>query len=243
MEPITVDPARPVRALLTMDLLDVAFLHWPAGPHLVASLLPGGTRPDVFGGASYVGLVALRMSRVGFPGLPGLPYLGTFPQINLRLYTVGRDGRRGVVFRSLDAARLVPVLAGRSVLRLPYHWASLRVHRDGEVMTYQSRRRWPGPGDAFLRLALRIGEPLAEPSELERFLTARWGLHTAWFGRRASYLPNEHPRWPLHRAELIQLTENLTRRAGLPVPGTGPVSVLYSPGVRMRTGPARRPVP
>ncbi len=42
----------------------------------------------------------------------------------------------------------------------------------------------------------------------------------------ASYLPNEHPRWPLHRAELIDLTENLTRRAGVPVSETGPVRVL-----------------
>src|SRR2546430_15661495 len=32
------------------------------------------------------------------------------------------------------------------------------------------------------------------------FLTARWGLHNASFGRTV-FLRNAHPRWPLHRSE------------------------------------------
>jgi hypothetical protein len=118
----------------------------------------------------------------------------------------------------------------------------MRVHRDGDVISYASRRHWPGPG-ARLRLAIRIGERLARPSDLERFLTARWGLHAAWYGGRLRYLPNQHPRWPLHRAALLHLEEDLIGAAGLPPPAAGPVSVLYSPGVPVRIGLPQRPRP
>jgi uncharacterized protein len=224
------------RALLTQRWLDLTFVHWPAEPRLVAPLLPGGARPDLFDGRAYVGLIAFRMYRIGLFGLPGLPYLGSFPETNVRLYSVGLDGRRGVVFRSLEAARLAPVLVARWGFRLPYMWARMRVRRDDDVLTYTSARRWPGPRGAHARLSVRVGAPVAEPSELEHFLTARWGLHSAWHGGRPMYLPNEHPQWRLHQARLLSLDENLVETAGLPAPAGDPVSVLYSPGLAVRFG-------
>ena len=244
-EGITADAPRPVsRPMLTAQWRDLAFLHWPVDAHRAGRLLPPGIVPDLFDGVSYVGLVAFRMHRAGWLGLPGLPYLGSFPETNVRLYSVGPDGRRGVVFASLDAARLLPVLTARAGFRLPYQWSVMRVHRGGDVISYASRRRWPRPGPR-LRLRVRIGERIAEPSALEQFLTARWGLHATWYGGRTLYLPNEHPRWPLHRAVLLHLEENLLQAAGLPPPRSGPVSVLYSPGVAVRMGAPRgvsRPV-
>jgi uncharacterized protein YqjF (DUF2071 family) len=50
------------------------------------------------------------------------------------------------------------------------------------------------------------------------------------------HLPNEHPRWPLHRAELLELDDELVTAAGLPAPAGPPVSVLYSPGVPVTFG-------
>jgi uncharacterized protein len=235
-EPVTADAVRPVpRPLLTQNWRDLAFLHWPVDADRAARLLPPGTSLDLFEGASYAGLVAFRMQGVGWLGLPGLPYLGSFPETNVRLYSVGPDGRRGVVFRSLDASRLLPVLVGRAAFRLPYQWSLMRVRRRGDDVWYACDRRWPGPR-ARLRLRIRVGEPVARPSPLEHFLTARWGLHAAWYRGRTFYLPNEHPRWPLHRARLIWLEENLLNAAGLPAPAAGPVSVLYSPGVPVRAG-------
>lgn len=242
-EPVTAEAARPVpRPLLTVRWRDVAFLHWPVGPAAAAALLPPGVRPDTFGGHSYVGLVAFRMHRTGLLGLPGLPYLGSFPEANVRLYSVGPDGRRGVVFLSLDAARLVPVLAGQVGLRLFYQWSAMRVRRTGDVVSYTSRRRWPG-GPARLSLAVRVGEPVDRPSDLEHFVTARWGLHAAWHDGRLRYLPNAHPPWPLHRATVLRLEESLIGAAGLPPPVGAPVSVLYSPGVPVRMGLPQRPRP
>ena len=239
-EPVTAEAARPVpRPLLTVQWRDLAFLHWPVEPAAAAALLPRGVRPDMFGGESYVGLVAFRMHRTGWLGLPGLPYLGSFPETNVRLYSAGPDGRRGVVFRSLDAARLVPVLAGRVAFRLPYQWSAMQVRRDGDVVSYASRRRWPG-ARARLSMAIRVGERIARPSDLEQFLTARWGLHAEWYGGGLRYLPNQHPPWPLHRAALLRLEENLVTAAGLPQPAGGPVSILYSPGVPVRLGLPQR---
>ena len=110
-------------------------------------------------------------------------------------------------------------------------WARMRlVPRRRRVLTYTSRRRWPGPRGAATRIAVRVGEPIAEPSPLEHFLTARWGLHTRAWGR-TRHLANEHPRWPLHRATLLSLDDTLVTAAGLPAPESPPASVLFSPGV------------
>jgi uncharacterized protein YqjF (DUF2071 family) len=241
VEEITAETVRPVaRAVLGQRWTDLAFLHWPVAPERVAPLLPAGTVPDVFEGVTYAGLIGFRMERVGFLGGPGVPYLGTFCETNVRLYSVDAQGRRAVVFRSLEAERLVPVLVARAALRLPYMWARMRLTRDGDELAYVSRRRWPGPRGASTGIRIRVGEPIAGPTPLEHFLTARWGLHTRAWGR-TRHLANDHPRWPLHRAELLHLDDTLLAAAGLPGIETPPVSVLYSPGVSVTFGPFRAP--
>ncbi len=232
--PVTGDAPRSVRRpLLTQSWLNVTFLHWPADPADVARVLPPGIRPDTVDGVTYVGLVAFRLHRSGWLGLPPVPYLGSFPETNVRLYTVDAHGRRGVVFCSLDASRLLPVAVGRIGFGLPYMWSRMTVGTRGDTLTYTSTRRWPGPRGARSRISVRVGAPVAEPTELEHFLTARWGLHSTLLGRPV-FVPNTHPRWPLHRAELIACDEDLVAAAGLPAPAGEPVSVLYSPGVPAR---------
>ncbi|MFE7775244.1 YqjF family protein [Streptomyces sp. NPDC057445] len=240
-EPISVEPpGSTANPLLTQSWLDLAFLHWAVDPADVAGLLPAGTVPDTLDGVTYVGLVPFRMHRVGWFRLPGVPYLGTFPETNVRLYSVDAHGRRGVVFRSLDASRLIPVVVARAAFRLPYLWSRMTISRSGGTITYTSSRRWPGPRGAHSRITIRLGGPIQEPTALEHFLTARWGMHSTPFGRR-TYLPNTHPQWPLHRAELLECDEELTGIAGLPGPLGDPVSVLYSPGVAVRFGRPTRP--
>src|SRR5690349_16701812 len=165
VEEITAETARPVaRAVLGQRWTDLAFLHWAVAPERVAPLLPAGTVPDTLDGVTYAGLIGFRMERVGFLRGPGVPYLGTFCETNVRLYSVDGQGRRGVVFRSLEAERLIPVLVARASLRLPYMWARMRMTREGDQLTYLSRRRWPGPRPAISRMRIRVGEPVAEPT-------------------------------------------------------------------------------
>ncbi|NUU23874.1 MAG: DUF2071 domain-containing protein [Streptomycetaceae bacterium] len=228
------------RTVLGQGWRDLTFLHWAVDPEAVAGLLPPGTRPDTHEGWTYVGLVPFRMERVGIGRGPGIPYLGTFAETNVRLYSVDAAGRRGVVFRSLEAARLPPVLVARAAFALPYMWARMDVARlgtpDAPEFRYTTRRRAPGPRGTGGSVHIRVGAPVVEPDPLTVFLTARWGLHVAWHGRTL-YLPNTHPRWPLHEAELLGLDDDLVAAAGLPTPTGPPMSVLYSPGVRAHFGP------
>jgi uncharacterized protein YqjF (DUF2071 family) len=235
-EPEPVTPHAPDRlgpTLLTQSWLELTLVHWALDPGLVAPRLPPGIRPDVIDGVTYVGLVAFRMHRIGWWGMPGIPYFGTFPETNVRLYSVDDRGRRGVVFLTLEASRLAPVVVARLGFGLPYQWARMSIRRDSDTVRYVSRRRRSGVGS---RITVRIGESVAEPSALEHFLTARWGLHNAVFGRTV-YLPNEHPPWALHRAQLVECQEDLLAAVGLgQVAESQPVSVLYSPGVPVRFG-------
>ena len=214
-------------------------LHWPADPEIVARLLPHGTRPDLLHGVTYVGLIGFRMYRLGLGVGPAFPYLGTFLETNVRLYTVDNEGRRGVFFCSLDAERLPAVLAARIGVALPYLWSRMRLDRSGDVLSYRCRRRWPRPA-AHSTMRLRVGSVIDDVSELDAFLTARWGLHASWYGRTI-YLPNVHETWPLQRAELLALEDpidgGLLSAAGFRVDGA-PVSTLYARRVRVAFGPA-----
>ena len=240
VEPVTPLTPRPLqRTLSTQTWSDLCFLHWAADPELVAPLLPRGTRPDTLAGATYVGLIGFRMVDLGLLRGPGLPWVGTFLETNVRLYSVDGLGRRGVVFRSLDATRLTAVLTARATLRLPYAWSRMSFDRSGDEITYRCRRRWPEPRGATSTMRIRIGQPVAHPTALDHFLTARWGLHTT-IGRRSVHLPNEHPSWPVWSADLLALDDELIVAGGLPSPIGPPQSVRYSPGVPVAFGPPDR---
>lgn len=250
VEPVTPTADRPVRAtLLTQWWRDAAFLHWPVDAGMVAHLMPPGVRPDEFAGTSWVGLIGFRMVGLGFGRLPGVPYFGTFLETNVRLYSVDRLGRRGVVFLTLDATRLVPVLASRVWPQVPYAWSAMSLDRDarpaggtdplraGETLSYAARRRWPGPRPTSSRFTVRVGEPVGQPSPFESFLTARWGLHAANRRGGTRYVPNAHGSWPLRRAEVLDLDDGLIGACGLLQPAGPPVSTLVSDGVAVRFGP------
>lgn len=245
-EPITPEPPRAVgRTVFTQTWSRLTFLHWAVEPDLVAPHLPPGTRPDLFEGRTYVGLVPFLMRDIGAWGGPALPYVGSFCETNVRLYSVDDAGRRGVVFVSLDADRLAPVLAARHGPRLPCLWsrmryASRRVGADVEH-AYTCRRRWPGPRGASSAVRVRVGGEI-EAGPLEHFLTARWGLHLQDRAGRTRYWPNAHPRWPLHAAQVVHLRDDLLAAGGFPgLAGRPPDSVLHSPGVDVVFGP-RLPV-
>jgi uncharacterized protein len=81
----------------------------------------------------------------------------------------------------------------------------------------------------------RVGERV-EPDPLSDFLTARWGMFTRRRGRTL-FVPNEHPPWVVHAAELLELDDELVAAAGLPgIADRPPDSVLYAPGVTTRFG-------
>ena len=237
-------PSLPTRQVMSQWWRDIAFLHWRVAPEVVAPMMPRGVHPDVYDGSSWVGLVPFRMVDAALGRGRPIRGLGTFLETNVRLYSTDDAGRRGVVFRSLDADRLVVVAAARLSLGVPYRWARLWVdpvglgpEPDGRTITYRARRRGrPGPGG---RLEVEVGGEI-EPTPLDHFLTARFGLHTSVLGR-TFWVPNSHGPWPLRAARATVVEDSLMAAAGLPgLAGSSPESVLFSTGVRTVFGLPQR---
>ncbi|MGN6608861.1 MAG: YqjF family protein [Jatrophihabitans sp.] len=230
--PVTAPPLRrPV--VFDQRWTSLAFLHWPVRPETVAHLYPRGSRPDVWvDGLTYVGLVPFEMRDAGFGRNLPVPFFGRFLETNIRLYSVDDGGRHGVLFRSLETERLAIVPFARGVFGIPYTYARMTMRRDGDVVRYDSVRRWPRAGLAS-HLSLRIGEPV-DPTDLEVWLTARWGAHTRVAGR-TWWVPNEHDAWPLQAAEVLDLRDDLMAAAGVE-PAGPPLRALWTPGVRTRFG-------
>jgi len=86
---------------------------------------------------------------------------------------------------------------------------------------------------------VEVGAPLQpqELGELDHYLTARWQLYTT-LGPVLARSNVQHEPWPLHRATVRELEENLVAVAGLPAPQGEPV-VHWSPGVRTRISALR----
>ncbi len=236
-EPVaSVAPPLVGRQIMHQRWEDITFLHWRVEPARVAPLLPAGTTPDVFDGSSWVGLIPFRMVGAGLATGPSVPWLGSFAETNVRLYAVDQHGRRGVVFRSLDASRLAIVLGARATFGLPYCWARMRVRQIGSDIEYTTSRRWPGRRGVGGRLVVRPEPDVVRDDPLASFLTARWGLHTRWAGR-SMFVPNKHESWPLRTATVQHLDDNLVAAAGLPgISDKQPDSVLWSPGVQTTFG-------
>ena len=236
--PVCPDPVR--RAVMKQKWLDLAYLHYDYEPDVVQGLLPAGLEVDRFDDRAWVGLIPFSMRDIGVPGLPAVPYLGSFPEINVRTY-VRRNGVPGVWFFSLDVNRLLPALVARAAYRLPYCWgrASHRV-LDGESHT-TVERRWPSATrGAFTRIDLEVGEAISQPTAFDVWSSARWGLYSRGWGRDSLwYAAVDHPTWSLRGVRASSIDDSLITAAGLPASGE-PVRCTFSSGVPVRIGRPRR---
>jgi uncharacterized protein YqjF (DUF2071 family) len=210
---------------------DLAFLHWAVDPAVVAPHLPPGVRPDVLDGVTYVGLIPFTLRGAGPGRAPAVPYAGTFLETNVRLYSVDDEGRRGVVFASLDATRLAVVLGAQTAFGLPYRWSRMRRAervRDGaRELAWTCRTR----AGVRSRIAVRVGTERVE-DEVAAFVTARFGLHVAYRGR-TWWIANEHEPWPLRSAEVLVLEDGLRGAAGFDLAGP-PDHVCFAERVTTR---------
>lgn len=233
-------PAGPVLsppALVTQSWSDAVFLHWRITAAEAAPHLPSLVEPDVFHGSSWVGLIGFRLHGTRLGGALPLPWLGSFTEVNVRLYTRGADGTRGVLFLSLDASRLLAVLTARAA-GVPYVWSRCRQQAPGgpdrDTCGYAVERYGNGASSSFA-VRPELSRQADDPLSLE--LTARFGAHATLAGRTI-FVPNTHRPWPLHPAELAECDDELLASAGLPVAGP-PDSVLFSSGVRTVFGRPR----
>lgn len=224
-------PGRPAGSQRWRHLL---FLHWEVSAEALRPLLPEALSIDTFEGRAYVGVVPFTMRDVRPRWSPSVPGISNFHELNVRTYVHHEGSRPGVWFFSLDAAKLIAVVAARVGWSLPYHFASMALEVQGDEVRYRSRRLAAGSTPASFEARYRIGEPLgaAAPGTFEHFLAERYILY-ARSGDGSLRLGRVHHRpYPLQRAEVLELRQSMVQAAGLPAPGDEAAPhALYSPGV------------
>ena len=178
------------------------FAHWPLPPEEVGRVVPAQLGLDVRDGRAWVGVTPFEVSALRLRWSPPAPWVSGFPECNVRTY-VTVDGKPGIYFFSLDAARRLAVEAARRVYRVPYFHARMRVRdgRDGWTHYELQRRQRDGP-PAELRLRYAgEGRPFhARPGSLEHFLTERYCLYTLDSRRRIRRADIHHRPWSLRAA-------------------------------------------
>ena len=208
------------------------FLHWAVPIDALQRLLPPGLTVDTFDGRAYLGVLPFTMRGVRPRFAPAFAPVSNFRELNVRTY-VHRDGRDpGIWFFSLEAANRLAVILARTFWHLPYRHARMSMAHEGDEIRYSSERRWPGPLPATFRARWRIGESLgvSEAGSFEFFLVERYILYADLGARGLRIGRVHHQPYPLQRAELLELEQNLLAACSLPA-SSGAPHVLFSPGV------------
>lgn len=209
----------------------LSFIHWPYEPEAVQRLLPPGLTVETHDGKAWVGLVPFCL-RIRHRTTPYMPWACAFPETNVRTYVRGPDGRTGIWFLSLDAARLGAVVLARATFRLPYMWARMRVDTTTTTRTYESTRRRPHR-PAHSKVVIDVGAPMPA-DDLAAFLTTRF-LMWSRQGARYTVVQAQHEPWHLRHGTLAAVDPGLLTAAGLAPPtGEAVVHVADDMAVTLR---------
>ena len=152
-------------------------------------------------GAAWIGITPFRVEANRLRLTLPVPRLSTFPEVNVRTY-VTREGKPGIYFLSLDAARRLAVIAARRSYRLPYFTAEMSFEREGEGVSFRSRRTARDGPPAELVAEYQPAGPVFQAREgtLEHWLTERYCLYTLDEHERVHRGEIHHPPWPLQPA-------------------------------------------
>jgi len=205
------------------------FLHWAVDPDALRELVPAALDLDLHEGTAYVGLVPFAMEGVR-PSWAPEELAFEFLETNVRTYVHVAGEDPGVYFFSLDAASQIAVTVARIGWSLPYHYAEMQLTSSGSVWDYRVDRVWGTRPK--LRVSYETGELLgaARPGTLEHFLVERYFLHLERRGKIWSGQVHHSP-YPVQRARVVELEDELIGASGLPAVEGPPPLVHYAAGV------------
>ena len=234
------------RGLMRMSWHDLLFMHWRVDAGQLKRHLPAGLTLDTFEGEAWVGIVPFRMSNVSLTGLPALPGLSKFPELNVRTYVIGPDGRRGVWFYSLDATNPIAVRGARWLYCLKYMDAKIScveddASADDAWIRYDSVRTHRNEPAATFKVDYRpIGPTFkAEPGTLVDWLTSRYSLFSASKSGQLFRGDIAHEPWPLQDATAVTHENTMTDGIGVTLPDTQPL-LHFSRSLNVRAAAIRK---
>ncbi len=192
-------PRRPW--LQAQTWIDLLFAHWRVPAEALARVMPPQLPPDVRDGSGWIGITPFRVEGFRVHGTPPVPYVSGFCELNVRTY-VTVNGKPGIYFFSLDAARLAAVVAARRSYRLPYFHARMSMESSGDRVRYRSARiSRDGPPAAFSGSYGPTGPDGDYPDgSLDRWLAERYCLYVIDSRGRILRADIHHPPWPLQPA-------------------------------------------
>lgn len=225
---------------------DLLFMHWQVDADQLRQTLPSSLTLDTYQGKAWIGVVPFRMSGVSLRWMPDLPWLSRFPELNVRTYVIGPDGRRGVWFHSLDATNPVAVRGARWLYSLNYVDANIKFAKEkgcdcGSWIRYDSNRTHRGEAEARLKVEYRpIGSDyLAKEGSLDRWLTSRYSLFSANSKGHLFRGDIEHPEWHLRDAQAIIHENTMTNGLGIELPDEAPL-LHFACKTKVKAGRIRR---
>jgi hypothetical protein len=209
--------------LMTQSWHDLLFAHWPVAINELRKMIPNSFELDLFQGEPWVGIVAFHMTNVSGRGMPALPWVSAFPELNLRTYVRVAD-KPGVYFFSLDAGSRPAVAAARTLLNLPYFFASMSVESRNNVIRYDSRRDANSIAAEFVAEYKPVGPTFEPPAgSIEHFLTERYCLYALDHGDHPYRLDIHHSPWRLQQAEAELGRNTMAEAASIRLPSMAPL--------------------
>lgn len=98
---------------------DTIFLHYKTPFEVIRSVVPHELEIDIFMGDCYISVVPFTVKNLRPRLIPAFKPISEFYELNLRTY-VKYNGIPGIYFFSLEASKILPVIAARVSTRLPY---------------------------------------------------------------------------------------------------------------------------
>jgi uncharacterized protein len=197
---------------------DLLFAHWRVPEEALRRVVPPSLPLHLSeDGSAWLGITPFVVEGLRLRGTPPLPWLSSFPELNVRTY-VELDGKPGIYFLSLDAARRAAVIAARRTYRLPYFHARMRASRVGTRIDYESQRIDSSGPAARFRGSYSPAGALTDDL-LARWLAERYCAYTLDGKGSPLRIDIHHPPWPLQPAEGELEAQGMADQVGIALEG------------------------
>jgi uncharacterized protein YqjF (DUF2071 family) len=199
---------------------NLLFAHWRVPLEQLREVVHPEVPIDMFEGSAWIGVTPFTVTGLHVRGTPPPPGLASFHEINVRTYAT-IDGKPGIYFLSLDAARRLAVETARRAYRVPYFAAEIGVEsEDGRIRYTHERTQPDGPAAGFAAEYEPAGPVYtAAPGSFEQWAAERYCLYTVDSEQRVQRGDIHHPPWPLQQARVDVAHNTMGKPYGIELEG------------------------